>query len=88
MNLKEIGDLHTEISLKCSLKEPKEGLYVSIIIPHPAVYDSEAEGCKLSINASIVDEPALNCIKSIIQKHKLKLKKTSDSLVIYKPRKT
>ena len=86
MNLKEISDLFLEITSKCSFKKLK-GLYMGIDIPNPHVYDAETEGCKLRINTLIVNESSRSCIKSIVEKRKLRVTETQEYLVIYKPRK-
>jgi hypothetical protein len=80
MELKEATDLHLEISSKCSLKKPKEGLFIDI-------GHVDAEGHILRIDMSIIDESSRNCIESIVEKHKLKMAKSEGYLVIYTPRK-
>ena len=86
MELKEVRDLFQEISSKCSLKKPKEGLFEDIV-PPSSTLDDDAEGSKLRFALSIIDESSSNCIKSIVEKHKLKMAKSEGYLVIYTPRK-
>lgn len=82
---KEVVELYSEIAFNCSLKEPKDGLYIAVF---KAVYDDEAEGYTLRIYLE-VDDQTLNCIKSIIEKHKLKYRRITDKkqkiLEIYTP---
>jgi hypothetical protein len=87
MEFKEATDLSLEISSKCSLKKPKEGLSVDIDVPSSTLYDASAEGHKLRIDMSIIDESSRNCIKSIVEKRKLKMMELKGYLVIYTPRK-
>jgi hypothetical protein len=87
MEFKEAGDLFLEISSKCSLKKPKEGLFEDIVAPSSTHYDANAEGHKLRLDMSIIDESSRNCVKSIVEKHKLKMAKSEGYLVIYTPRK-
>ncbi len=57
---------------KCFLKESKNQIGdIFYEPPKISVYDEKAVGYKLFIKASIIDESALNCIKSIVQKRKL-----------------
>jgi hypothetical protein len=86
MEFKEATDLFLEISSKCSLKKPKEGLFEDIVLPS-STPDANAEGHKLRFDLSIIDESSSNCIKSIVEKHKLKMMKSEGYLVIYTPRK-
>ena len=86
MEFKEATDLSLEISSKCSLKKPKEGLFVAIDVPSSTL-DASAEGHKLRIDMSIIDESSRNCIKSIVEKRKLKMMELKGYLVIYTPRK-
>lgn len=83
---KEVVELYSEIAFSCSLKEPKDGLYIAIF---KAVYDTEAEGYTLRIYLE-VDDQTLDCIQSIIEKHKLKYRWITDRkqkiLEIYTPR--
>lgn len=84
MELKEALDLFFEIDFKCSLNKSKEGLHQGIDKPNPQ------EGYRLLINSSIIPKSSHECIKSIVEKHKLKLssqKITSEKYwVIYKPK--
>lgn len=83
---KEVGELLSEIEANCSLKIPSRDAY----IPARSGYDSEVEGFTLCINTEI-DSQALNCIKSIIEKHKLKYRRITSRdqkvLEIYTPKK-
>jgi hypothetical protein len=88
MEFKEATDLSLEISSKCSLKKPKEGLFVAIDVPNSTLYDVSAEGHKLRIDMSVIDQSSRNYIKSIVEKHKLKMIESKGYLVIYTPRKT
>ena len=88
MKFKEVVDLFLEISSTCSFKKPKEGLFETIDIPSSALYDASAEGCKLRFDVTILDESSRKCIKSIVEKHKLKMTESKGYLVIYTPRKT
>lgn len=67
MRFEEATELFLEITHNCSLKIPSRDAY----IPARSGYDSEVEGFTLCINTEI-DSQALNCIKSIIEKRKLK----------------
>ncbi|MDH5782920.1 MAG: hypothetical protein OEZ35_04560 [Candidatus Bathyarchaeota archaeon] len=78
--VKKVAELFFEIEVNCSLEKPKEGLYVAI------GKDAEAEGYTLCINSSIIPESSYECIESIIQKYKLRMKKSKEYLVIYKPK--
>ena len=86
VKLDEVLDLIDKV-FECSLEEKNIKLFISV--PNPEVYDSEAEGYKLLIKD--ISESTLNCIKSIVQKHKLKYlwttHKSEKVLVIYTPRK-
>lgn len=87
MNFKEANALWLEISSSCKFKKPKEeGLFEAILIPSSALYDADAEGCKLRFDDPILDESARKCIKSIVEKHKLRMTESKGSLIIYKPR--
>ena len=85
---KEVADLYSEIAFKCSLKEPKNGLYIAVF---KANYDTEAKGYTLRFYFE-VDDQTLNCIKPIVEKHKLKYRRITDKkqrvLEIYTPRKS
>jgi hypothetical protein len=86
MNFKDANALWLEISSACSFKKPKEeGLFEAILIPSSALYDASAEGCKLRFDTPILDESTRKCIKSIVEKHKLKMTESKESLIIYKP---
>lgn len=63
----------------------EKNVMLSISFPKPDEYDSEAEGYKLHIKN--VSESALNCIKFIVQKRKLRMMKLKECRVIYTPRK-
>jgi hypothetical protein len=67
MKLKEAVDLFFEIDFNCSLDKSKEGLHVGIDKPN------SQDGYRLLISSSIVPESSHECIKSIAEKHKLKL---------------
>ena len=87
MKLDEVLDLIDKV-FECSLEEKKmPELFISV--PNPKVYDSEAEGYKLVIKD--IAKSTLNCIKSIVQKRKLKYlwttHKSEKVLVIYTPQK-
>ena len=84
MNEEEVNKLQTEV-WSCFPKELKMG---DIYWDDPHGYDSECEGCKLCIKKAVVDESSLNCLKVIVEKHKLKMMESKGYLVIYTPRKT
>lgn len=86
MEFKEATDLSLEISSKCSLKKPEKGLFVGIDLPSSTYFDADAEGHKLRIDKSIIDESSRKCIESIVKKHKLKMMESEGYLVIYTPR--
>jgi len=86
MRFEEATALFHEIEDNCSLKIPSRDAY----IPSRSSYDSEVEGFSLCINTEI-DNQALNCIKSIIEKRKLKhrwiIHRSQKVLEIYTPKK-
>jgi len=85
MKFKDAEALWLEISSTCSFKRPKEeGLFEAILISSSALHDTSAEGCKLRFDAPILDESSRKCIKSIVEKHKLKMTESKESLIIYK----
>jgi hypothetical protein len=85
MKFKDAEALWLEISSTCFFKKPKkEGLFEAILIPSSALYDASAEGCKLRFDAPILDESSRKCIKSIVERHKLKMTESKESLIIYK----
>jgi len=85
MNMDEIGKLLDEV-FRCSLKsEGIEDMFVSI--PNPQAYDAESEGYKFCIKKTLVNESSLNCLKAIVEKHKLKMTESKGYLVVYTPRK-
>jgi len=84
MRFEEAVDLFLEISSNCSFKKPKEGLYEGIDIPYLVLHDASAEGCKLRFDMSILDESSRKCIKSIVEKHKLKMMESKGFLIIHK----
>lgn len=86
MKLNDALDLIKEV-FECPLMESKEGLFVGIDIPRSTVFDASAEGCKLRIDTLVVNEPSRNCLKSIVEKRKLKMIESKGYLVIYTPRK-
>lgn len=79
-SVKKVAELFFEIQLNCSLEKPKEGLYVAI------AKNAEAQGYTLCINSSIIPKSSLGCIESIVQKYKLRMNKSTEYLVIYKPK--
>lgn len=87
MKLNEITDLINEI-FECSLMERKEIRDMFISFPNPRVYDAESKGYKLCLRKTLVNESSRDCIKSIVEKHKLKLKESQEYLIIYTPRKS
>lgn len=87
MKLNEVNDLIDEV-FECSLKESKEIGDMFISFPNPRVYDAESKGYKLCIRKTLVAELSRDCIKSIVEKHKLKLKESQEYLIIYTPRKS
>ena len=87
MNFKDASALWLEISSTCSFKKPKKaGLFEAILIPSSALYDASAEGCKLRFDTPILDESTRKCIRSIVEKHKLKRTESKESLLIYESR--
>jgi hypothetical protein len=87
MKIEEINELVKEV-FACPLKlEEKIGeLFWSM--PNPKVYDNESEGWKLCIKKTVVTKSSHDCLKSIVKKHKLKMKELKEGyLVIYTPRK-
>jgi hypothetical protein len=87
MKIEEISELTNEV-FTCPLKlEGKiDELYLSI--PNPKIYDNESEGIKLCIKKTVVTRSSHDCLKSIVEKHKLKMKELKEGyLVIYTPRK-
>lgn len=52
MEFKEVTDLSLEISSKCSLKKPKEGLFEDIVVPSSTLYDADADKQKLKTQKS------------------------------------
>lgn len=84
MKLDEVLDLINKV-FECSFD-----MNLFIGVPNPEVHDSEAEGYKLLIKDT--SESTLNCIKSIVQKRKLKYlwttHKSEKVLEIYTPRKS
>ena len=91
MKLDEVNDLLDKV-FECFPKESKNRIGdIFYEKPEVSVYDEKAEGYKLFIKASIINESALNCIKSIVQKRKLKYfwatHKSEKVFVIYTPRK-
>jgi hypothetical protein len=87
MNLDEINNLIKEV-FGCSLKESKDidGMFMSV--PNRNIHDAESKGYKYCIKKTLINEPSRNCIKSIVEKHKLRMKESQEYLVIYTPRKT
>lgn len=88
MNLKEINELMVEV-FKCRLENLKS-FDMFWLVPNPRVADSLADGFKLVIDPSALDDSDLNCIEVIVQKLKLKLTKTTkhsrEYFIIYKSR--
>jgi len=85
MNFKDANALWLEISSTCSFKKPKEeGLFEAILIPSSALHDANAEGCKLRFDEPILDESTRKCIRSIVEKHKLKITESKGFLIIHK----
>jgi len=86
MNMNEIDKLHKEVFSSCSIKsEGIDDMFISL--PNPQVYDAESEGCKFCIKKTLVNESSLNCLKAIVEKHKLKMMELKGYLVIYTQRK-
>jgi len=87
MKIEEKSELIKEV-FTCPLKlEGKiDELYFSI--PNPKVHDNESEGWKLCIKKAVVTKSSHDCLKSIVEKHKLKMKELKEGyFVIYTPRK-
>jgi hypothetical protein len=87
MEFKEASDLSLEISSKCSLKKDKKGLFIGIDLPSSKAFDMDAEGHKLRIDKTIIDDSSRKCIESIAKNRKLKIMEDERYLVIYTPRK-
>lgn len=91
MEWDEVKDLMDEVFICLRKKAMKIGdVFVSPSDIH--IYDSDAKGCKLGIKASLIDDSTRSCVKSIVEKRKLKFGRqnieSQEYLVIYKPRKT
>lgn len=86
MKLDEVSDLIREV-FGCPLKSEELG-DIFISVPNPKVYDAESEGYKLCIKKAIVNESSRDCIQSIVEKRKLKMKESKGYLVIYAARKS
>jgi len=85
MKIEEVNELIREV-FSCSLKsEDIEDIFVSV--PNPQVYNAESEGYKLCIKKTLINESSRNCLKSIVEKRKLKMMESKGYLVIYTPRK-
>jgi len=82
MNSNEIKDLITEIFICFPKKLPDMYIKTS----QAGEYHSEAEGNRLVIGATDISESALNCIKSIVQKRKLKIIRGPSEILIYTPK--
>ena len=68
MNQEEIDELKKEIWEKCELKKSTKNIDMIQIFPNQHIYDK----ISLFIDDSLIYESALNCIKEIAKKRRLK----------------
>jgi hypothetical protein len=81
MRLEDVNSLINEV-FGCPIKS-KDMEDMFITVPNPKVYDAESEGFTLHIKKALVDKSCHDCIKSIVEKRKLKMRESKGYLVIY-----
>lgn len=84
MNEKEMKELQDDIWCSC---EKTDDWKMAWIIPNIQTYNSEVEGISLLIQKDASVKLAMDCLKVIIERRKLKIMQTKEGYVVYSPRK-